>query len=298
MGAVMALHVVHRTDYVYDSVVSSSYGQVYMLPRSSPGQEVLRCKVSIEPTPDSYSEFTDYFGNRVANFSVATDHTELVITTTTDVDVSRRSVPTSAHLPSLSWEEAATVLAQSNAPEHVEAREFSFPSPLVPATDPVRHYAAASFTPGRNVFELITELTNRIHSDVRYKAGVTSLATLPDDVLRLREGVCQDYAHLQIACLRSFGIAARYVSGYLETVAPPGKTKLRGADASHAWLSVYIPGYGWVDVDPTNDCFVADRHVSTAWGRDYQDVSPIKGVIFTDAKSNIMTVSVDVSHLD
>ncbi len=293
----MTLQVVHRTDYVYDSVVSSSYGQIYMLPRPSPGQKVLRCLVTIEPLPDSYNEFTDYYGNRVANFSVATDHTELTITTTTDVDVSGRAVPTPDQMPSLSWEEAAAVLGRSDYPEDVEAREFSFPSLLVPDTDAVRHYATASFIPGRSLFALISELTERIHFDVRYKSGVTSLATLPDDVLRLREGVCQDYAHLQIACLRSFGIAARYVSGYLETVAPPGKIKLQGADASHAWLSVYVPGYGWVDVDPTNNCFVSDRHVCTAWGRDYQDVSPIKGVIFTDAKSNTMTVSVDVSHL-
>jgi transglutaminase-like putative cysteine protease len=293
----VTLQVVHRTDYVYDSVVSSSYGQLYMLPRSCPGQQVLRCGVTIEPLPDSYNEFTDYFGNRVASFSVTTDHSELTITTSTDVDVSGRWVPTPDRLPSLTWEEAVEISTQSNKPEDIEAREFSFPSLLTPITDDVRRYAADSFTPGRMLFAVITDLTERVHSDVRYKSGVTSLTTTPDDVLRLREGVCQDYAHLQIACLRSFGIAARYVSGYLETVAPPGQTKLRGADASHAWLSVHVPGFGWVDVDPTNNCFVSDRHVCTAWGRDYQDVSPIKGVIFTDAKSNIMKVSVDVSHL-
>lgn len=293
----MTLQVVHRTDYEYDSVVSSSYGQIYMLPRSSPGQQVLDSRVTIEPRPDSYSEFTDYFGNRVANFSVATDHRELTIITTTDVDVSGRIAPRLDQLTSPSWEEAASILAQSSGYEDIEAREFSFPSLLVPLSETVRQYAATSFTSGRNLLDLVTDLMQRVHADVRYKAGVTSLTTMPDDVLRQRSGVCQDYAHLQIACLRSFGLAARYVSGYLETVAPPGKSKLRGADASHAWLSVYVPGYGWIDVDPTNNCFVADRHVCTAWGRDYHDVSPIKGVIFTDAKSNTMTVSVDVSHL-
>ena len=293
----MTLHVVHRTDYVYESVVSSSYGQIYMLPRVSPGQRVARCRVVIDPLPDSYNEFTDYFGNHVANFSVSTDHTQLVITTTTDVDVSSRTEPTSSELTPRPWHEAVAATAQSNDPVDIEAREFSFPSPLVPLSDRVREYATSSFTPGRDLLDVVRELTQRIHSDVTYTSGVTSLTTMPDDVLELRKGVCQDYAHLEIACLRSFGVAARYVSGYLETVAPPGKTKLRGADASHAWISVYFPGYGWVDVDPTNDCFVVDRHICTAWGRDYQDVSPIKGVIFTDAKSNVMTVSVDVSHV-
>jgi transglutaminase-like putative cysteine protease len=293
----MSLQIIHRTEYVYDSAVSSSYGQLYLLPRSAAGQAVLRSQLVIEPTPDSYSEFTDFYGNRVANFSVATSHTKLIVTATSDVDISGAMVLSPDQFLRPQWEEAVQRLVDGSTQADLEAREFAFASELIPLTDVVRTYAASSFWPGRGLLEIVSELTGRIYSDLTYKPGVTTLTTLPQDVLSLGEGVCQDFAQLQIACLRSFGLAARYVSGYLETLPPPGQAKLRGADASHAWLSVYVPDVGWVDVDPTNNCFIGERHICTAWGRDYRDVSPVKGIIFTDAKRNTMKVSVDVSHL-
>ena len=292
----MSLHVVHRTEYVYESPVSSSYGQLYLLPREAAGQNVLRSEIHIDPTPDSYNEYCDFYGNRVANFSVSSSHRSLTITTTSDVDVSGRIVLSDHQFLHPTWNEAVEFLVASDDAAALDAREFAFASPLVPLSDEVAAYAAQTFWPGRGLLEAVSELTVRIFTDVKYQPGSTSLATRPDEVLHLRKGVCQDFAHLEIACLRSMGLAARYVSGYLETLPPPGKEKLQGADASHAWLAVFVPQLGWVDVDPTNNCFVGSRHICTAWGRDYADVSPVKGVIFTDAKSNTMTVSVDVSH--
>lgn len=292
----MPLRIIHRTEYLYDSSVSASYGQLYLLPREAAGQQVLGSQLLIDPTPDSYNEFLDFYGNRVANFSVAKSHAMLTITTTSRVDVSGRSVISEQQFLRPSWNDTVDILNVSADDAVLDARGFSFESPLVPMSSATRDYAEESFRPGRGLLEAVSELTGRIFTDIAYKTGVTSLDTSPDDVLALRQGVCQDFAHLQIACLRSMGLAARYVSGYLETLPPPGQTKLQGADASHAWVSVFVPGLGWVDVDPTNNCFVSGRHICTAWGRDYADVSPVKGVIFTDAKSNTMTVSVDVSH--
>jgi transglutaminase-like putative cysteine protease len=292
----MSLHVVHRTEYVYDSPVSASYGQLYLLPRQAPGQMVLQSQLRIDPLPDSYHEFLDFYGNRVANFSVSSSHTILTVTNTSEVDVSGRIALSPAQFLQPTWTETADLLRDGGDAAALDAREFTFSSPLIPLSKAVEAYALVSFSSGRGLLEAVSELTSRIHADIEYHPGATSLSTLPDEVLKLGQGVCQDFAHLEIACLRSMGLAARYVSGYLETVAPPGQEKLQGADASHAWLSVYAPGIGWIDVDPTNNCFVGNRHICTAWGRDYADVSPVKGVIFTNAKSNTMTVSVDVSH--
>lgn len=293
----MALRVVHRTKYDYESPVSASYGQLYLLPRDAQGQHVVRSEIVIEPTPDSYNEFVDFYGNNVANFSVSTRHDTLSITTTSDVDVSGRAVLSGEQFFTPSWEEVVRRLDEASGPAELDARGFTSPSPMIPASHGARTYAEASFHAGRGLLEVVSDLTARINRDLQYKPGSTSLTTTPDEALRLGKGVCQDFAHLEIACLRSFGIAARYVSGYLETLPPPGKEKLQGADASHAWLSVFVPDLGWIDVDPTNNCFVGVRHVSTAWGRDYGDVSPVRGVIFTDAKSNTMSVSVDVRHI-
>ncbi len=291
----MTYEVTHRTSYVYESVVSASYGMVYLLPRDTSAQRVLDVRVGITPEPDSYNERTDFFGNRVANFSVLDAHTELTVTTTSVVDVAVRLLPAFGTGPS--WESAAALVRESDDPEVIDSRQFLLESPSAPTSPAVRAFAAESFVPGRHLIDVLGELTARIFDGFAYKAGVTSLETTPEELLTLRKGVCQDFAHFQIACLRSFGIPARYVSGYLETLPPPGKERLIGADVSHAWVSAYLPTLGWVDVDPTNNVFVGERHICTAWGRDYADVSPLRGVIFTEAKTNTMTVSVDVMNL-
>ena len=289
----MTYEVTHRTSYVYESVVSASYGVVYLLPRDTSAQRVLDVSVAITPEPDSYNERTDFFGNRVANFSVLDAHTELTVTTTSVVDVAVRLLPAFGTGPS--WESAVELVRDSDDPDVIDARQFLLESPSAPTSPAVHAFAADSFVAGRHLIDVLGDLTARIFRGFEYKAGVTELDTTPDELLELRKGVCQDFAHLQIACLRSFGIPARYVSGYLETLPPPGKQRLIGADVSHAWVSAYLPTLGWVDLDPTNNVFVGERHICTAWGRDYADVSPLRGVIFTEAKTNTMTVSVDVT---
>ena len=291
----MTYRVVHRTSYVYGSVVSASYGVVCLLPRDTPAQRVIDAKVGITPEPDSYGERLDFFGNRVANFSVLDPHTELTVTTTSVVDVAPRQLPAFGTGPS--WEAAVAIVRESDEQEMIDARQFLLDSSAAPTSRAVQAFAEVSFAPGRHLVDVLGDLTARIFGEFEYKAGVTTLGTTPDEVLALGKGVCQDFAHLQIACLRSFGVPARYVSGYLETLPPLGREKLIGADVSHAWVSAYLPTMGWVDLDPTNNMFVGERHICTAWGRDYSDVSPLRGVIFTDAKTNTMTVSVDVTSV-
>jgi len=194
------------------------------------------------------------------------------------------------------WERAGMLLAADLSPEMLTARQFCFESPLVPLSAAVRQYALPSFAAGRSLVEAVAELTERIFIDFVYDPGFTTVATPLEEVLRFRRGVCQDFAHLAIACLRSMGLAARYVSGYLETAPPAGEERLIGADASHAWPSVFVPGGGWLDIDPTNNQLVGPTYVTTAWGRDYADVSPLKGIVFGGGDSHSLDVSVDVTR--
>jgi len=288
--------VVHRTEYRYESVVSSSYGELYLLPRDVPGQVCRASHVTIEPAPDDYRERIDFYGNRVAYFAVTVPHTKLTVIAESTVDVSRpRSLPLSVDQP---WDAIRDRLRLDSSDDACAAREFVLDSPKVVVTPAVAAYAAPSFPPGRPLTDALSELSSRIHSDFAYKPGATSVRTTLTELLESREGVCQDFAHLTVGCVRSVGLAGRYVSGYLETVPPAGRERLVGADVSHAWASVFVPDAGWVDVDPTNDRFVSDRYVTTACGRDYGDVSPLKGVIYTRSKMNKLHVSVDVTHID
>jgi transglutaminase-like putative cysteine protease len=195
-------------------------------------------------------------------------------------------------LDAVSWEQARDGLVAD-----VEARGFVLTSPLVRPTGAVNEYAAQTFTPGRPLGSAVAELCHRIYTDFEYASGSTSVRTTLGEVMHRRKGVCQDFAHLAVGCLRTTGLAARYVSGYLETQPPPGKPKLQGADASHAWASLFVPGAGWIDVDPTNDQFTDARYIVVGWGRDYTDVPPLKGVILTDAEKSTMKVSVDVTRI-
>jgi transglutaminase-like putative cysteine protease len=285
--------VVHRTEYRYESKVSSSYGELYVLPRDVPGQVCRSSRVHIEPRPYDYRERTDFYGNRTAYFAVLEPHIQLTVTAESVVDVSRPgSIPLPVDQP---WEQIRDRLRLDSADDMFDARGFVFDSPKVVVTPAVTAYAAESFPPGWTLTEALTELTSRIHADFTYEPGSTSVRTTLTELLESRKGVCQDFAHLAIGCLRSVGLAARYVSGYLETVPPPGRPRLVGADVSHAWASVFVPDAGWVDLDPTNDRFVSDRYVTTACGRDYGDVSPLKGVIYTESMKNELHVSVDVA---
>jgi transglutaminase-like putative cysteine protease len=297
--------VSHRTVYGYDAEVSASYGRAYLTPRDVPGQWTRDTTVEVSPTPGLLTPSEDFFGNTSMYVEVHVPHTRLTVTAISEVEVNR-PVPALASIDGWTWEQAGqAVLASPGShagdfgasPDPVQAREFLLPSPRAASSRQVREYAGEIFTPGRGVGEAVRDLVRAIHADFAYKPGVTTVSTPLTEVLKRREGVCQDFAHLAVACLRGVGLPARYVSGYLETQPPPGRARLQGADASHAWVSVLLPQLGWVDVDPTNDRQVDDDYVITAWGRDYSDVPPLRGVIFTESKKSTLDVAVDVIRL-
>ncbi|MFW0784921.1 transglutaminase family protein [Gordonia sp. CPCC 206044] len=288
--------VIHRTSYTYDDVVSSSYGRCYLTPRELPHQRVLDTRVEISPEPDDRSTGVDVYGNTDTYFHVRTGHDELVVTATSMVDV---DPPDPGVLSSpaalVPWEQARPAVA---GPAGAAAVEFTLDLSPPEITDAVTEYAQAVFTPGRPVGEAVVDLTSRIFHDFTYKSGSTAISTRVDTVLERRMGVCQDFARVAIACLRSVGLAARYESGYLATDPPPGRERIFGADASHAWAAVWLPGGQWLAFDPTNDKLVDERHVTVAWGRDYDDVPPLRGVIYTESKKSRITVSVDVGPVE
>jgi len=292
----MKYQVTHRTAYRYHGSVSASYNVAHLVPRALPHQRCSSSTVSIEPRPLDYREHDDFFGNRTSFFSIQETHHELSVTATTVVDIDGLG----DQLPlgsSESWEAVVARLNKPGDPDLVAAQQFALDSPVVAASDPLRAYGEASFPAGRPLVECVTDLSSRINRDFDYKPGTTTITTQIDEVLANRAGVCQDFAHLAIGCLRSMGLPGRYVSGYLETIAPPGKAKLRGVDASHAWFSVYIPGVGWFDLDPTNNRIPNERYITTAWGRDYADVAPLKGIVFSSGTDQDLVVSVDVAAI-
>jgi transglutaminase-like putative cysteine protease len=293
----MAYEVTHRTEYRYPSTVSSSFGEIIMLPRDLPGQACVRSELVIDPAPHDLRQRIDFFGNRVAYFAVLAPHTRLSVTATSLVRVHGRLAEAAPALE-IGWEQARDQLRADTVGELLEARQFVLDSPLVTLSEQLAEYAAQSFPPGQPVLAAVTDLASRIYRDFEFLPGATEVKTTIDEVFARRAGVCQDFAHVAIGCLRSLGLAARYVSGYLETRPPPGKARIAGADVSHAWVSAFVPGAGWVDVDPTNDQLVNDRYVTTAWGRDYTDVPPLKGVIFTEGDVQDLRVSVDVIPVD
>jgi transglutaminase-like putative cysteine protease len=287
--------VVHRTEYRYEEEVTASYGQTHLLPRAAPGQEPQDASLSFWPVPDDRRTRTDFHGNRCVAFSILAPHTTLTIEATSTIEVTGPPAPPlGADVP---WEVARDEIRRATDADALAAREMALSSPRVAISEAVRDYAAPSFAAGRPLLDAVVDLSHRIHTDFAYEPGATDVGTTVDEALVARKGVCQDFAHLAIACVRAQGLAARYVSGYLETTPPPGQPRLQGADATHAWLAVHLPGDGWTGVDPTNDVLTGARHVTTAWGRDYGDVPPVEGIIFTDGTTHAMDVSVDVVRL-
>jgi transglutaminase-like putative cysteine protease len=248
----------------------------------------------IKPQPTVLERRIDYFGNHVTSFAIQEPHTKLVVTAVSKVHVA----PLAPIAPdeTASWETVRDHLRSPQSARNLEACQFTFDSPHVKCSEGLKDYAAQSFTPNRPILAAALELTERIHREFRYDKTATTVSTPLEDVLRLRRGVCQDFAHLEIGALRSLGLAARYISGYLLTLPPPGQPRLIGADASHAWITVYCGDAGWVDLDPTNNLIPSTSHISLAWGRDYSDVCPINGV-FIGGGQHGMNVWVDVLPL-
>ena len=284
--------VEHSTTYSYDADVTGSYGQCHLRPRDVAWQHCVAHEVTITPEPADLFRHTDLYGNTKSYFHVVRPHTELVVRAVSVVDVDDQ--PLRAEELTLPWE-AARPSAAADDPDAWSAADFTFPSPKVDVPSGVRAYAEVSFTPGRPVGAAAEELMHRVYADFTYKSGTTTVTTKVSELLDRRIGVCQDYAHFMVAALRSVGLAGRYVSGYLAQRPVPGRPRLVGADASHAWVGCWVPGAGWLYLDPTNNRLIDTSHLTVAWGRDYGDVTPVKGVIFTEAKKSRMQVSVDVA---
>jgi len=286
--------VTHRTVYAYASDVSVSHHVARLMPRSLPAQRCFAHELSIEPNPSLVTHREDYYGNRTTFFTVTTSHRLLAVISRSQVELSPRATPSAAETPP--WENVRDLFRGEQASSAAEVQEFIYPSALVRQLPSLAEYAAESFAPQRPALDAVLDLTGRMARDFKFDPTATTIATPLEQVIKNRRGVCQDFAHFQIGCLRAMGMPARYVSGYLETLPPPGKTKLTGADASHAWVQVFIPPTGWIDVDPTNNLLPSDRHVTVAWGRDFDDVSPIRGVIVGGGKHEL-SVAVDVMAL-
>jgi transglutaminase-like putative cysteine protease len=288
----MTYRVTHKTTFRYDKVVSLCHNLVHLTPRTCARQTCLSSQLQMTPSPKLVAEQADFFGNRATYFMVEEPHEQLTVTAVSETKVMPFDAPDFAITPP--WECVRAFLEQDRSPQGLEACQFVYDSPYVKASPELARYAAPSFPAGRPVLEAARDLTRRIHQDFRYDPKATTVATPLQEVLEHRRGVCQDFAHLQIGCLRAMGLSARYVSGYLRTFPPPGQERLVGVDASHAWLSVYCPGSGWVDLDPTNDLIPSDGHILLAWGRDYDDVSPVQGVNLGGGRHTV-TVGVDVA---
>ncbi len=293
----MKYRITHQTIYTYEKAVTSCYNEAHLTPRNSPSQQCLHHHIEITPTPDYRGERQDFFGNPALYFDIDHPHDRLVVTATSEVQLEDK--PEQLTLRSdMSWQDAVNRIQKGHAAADLDAIQYLTDSPMVKGSPDIKRYADLSFRQRRPVAEVVHDLMSRIHHDFSYDPGFTTVATPLSKVLKHRRGVCQDFAHLAIACLRSHGLPARYVSGYLETEAPPGQEKLQGADASHAWFAVYDPDAGWLDYDPTNNQVPIDRHITTAWGRDYSDITPLKGVIYGGGAHHKAEVSVDVTALE
>lgn len=290
----MRFRIQHVTRYVYEEPVSLCHSIAHLKPRTQPGQRLISAQVRVDPFPAVSREHTDFFGNRVSYFSIQQSHTTLEVAATSEVEVEAVELPDFD--VSLPWEAVLHELREARDQATLEARIFTLPSSFVPLVPEATDYACASFSAGRPVLEAVSDLMSRIFREFEYDPHFTTVATPLSEVLEHRKGVCQDFAHLGLACLRGLGLPARYVSGYLETIPPPGQPKLQGADASHAWFSLYVPGMGWVDFDPTNDQVPREQHVTVAVGRDFQDVTPLRGVFYGGGEHEL-EVEVDVDRV-
>jgi transglutaminase-like putative cysteine protease len=265
----------HKTIYTYLEPVSVCHNVLRLVPRNTARQLCGKVEVSIQPKPDSLQEYEDFFGNKVIYFSIEKEHGELTIVVRSEIEKK---------------------LVGGRETDVSEVSQFLFDTPMTFGGPEIEAYARVSFQPGRPVMEAGKDLMRRIYTDFEFTPGFTTVSTPLSVVMQERKGVCQDFAHLAIACVRSVGLPARYVSGYIETISPPGVEKLTGVDASHAWFSIYIPETGWTDFDPTNNVLPGDQHITIGWGRDYSDIAPMKGVILSSG-SHGLRVLVDVRRL-
>lgn len=292
----MNYKIVHKTEYIYFEPISLCHNMARLVPRSTISQNCKKSTVVIDPIPDVINEFEDFFGNKVIYFAIQHEHRSLSVTVSSEIE--RSTVDLKQSIESygkIAWEEARMQLYQPRL-DYIDARQYVPETAATTFESGITSYAMVSFTPGRPIYEAIYDLMERIYKEFQFKPGFTTVATPISEVMKQRKGVCQDFAHVGIACLRSVGLPARYVSGYIETLPPPGVEKLVGVDASHAWFSVFVPNIGWLDFDPTNNVVPSDQHITIGWGRDYFDITPLKGVILSSGPHRL-SVSVDVRRM-
>ncbi len=285
----MNYQVIHRTEYAYETDVSVAHHLLHMTPLDTGRQRLLEHELRLDPPPRCRRAGEDYFGNRSVFITLEKPHRRFEIVAQSRVEIQAAAWPLPLATPA--WDAAPP--GDSQAAASAAAGEFRFNSPLIQQRSEYADYARASFPAGRPLLDAVLDLTRRIHQEFVFDPQATSVSTPIEQAFKERRGVCQDFAQVQLACLRSLGIPARYVSGYLETLPPPGQPKLAGADASHAWVSFFCPGHGWIEVDPTNDLLASERHIVTAYGRDFGDVSPARGVILGGG-CHTLKVGVDV----
>ncbi len=291
----MRYKIRHITEYRYQETVSIGHNRLCLVPLNYQGQKCLTSNVKIVPTPDELVYQTDYFGNTLLFISIYKEHSQLAITSESLVEIVHKGNTDQALNLILIWEDVKNKVAL-HSDVFAEVMQYTLPSLHVPYSEAIRKFAADCFPAGATLWNGCQALMQKIYSSLDFTPGFTTVNTPVESVLVSRKGVCQDFAHLMIACLRNLGLPARYVSGYIETVPPPGKEKLVGSDASHAWVAVYFPEIGWVEFDPTNNLMPSYNHITVAFGRDYFDVAPVKGIIFSSGKQDI-EVKVDVNRM-
>lgn len=297
MAPTRALYRVrHLTRYRYGDWVPCSHHKLHLLPRTLPGQFCRRAQISVQPDPARRRDGHDYFGNPVTYVTLEQAHNDIDIVSELVVEVTRPPPPDLSATPA--WDSLRTVARGLGGPGEADAiAQFTFDSPFVTAGPDLADYARPSLWPGRPVGEALQDLVRRIHNDFTFDPHATTIATPLSEVMAHRRGVCQDFAHVMIGAIRSFGLPARYVSGYLRTLPPPGQPRLIGADASHAWVSAWCGSDLWVDFCPTNNRIADTDYITLAWGRDFEDVSPVRGVIIGSAWHEL-NVAVDVEPLE
>lgn len=279
-------HVVHETRVAYQSPVTLSQQYLHMTPRAFACQRIESHEVWVDPLENDGVDGLDYFGNKTRQLTITTPHQSLLVHAQSTVGLMHRH-DLDGIKGTASWESLRDRLQQGMDPALVDACRYLYASPHVTGSPELEAFARLSYTPGRPQLEAALDLTQRIFDEFDFDDTATDISTPLEDVLKGRRGVCQDFAQLMIGCLRSLGLPARYVSGYILTHPPAGQPRLIGADASHAWASVFCPGLGWVDFDPTNRCLVQHDHITLGWGRDFSDVTPMRGVVLGGGEQDL-----------
>ncbi len=291
--SLLRYHIRHVTKYEYSGRIDLCHSVAHLTPREDEGQETAAHRLDVSPTPDFQSEREDYFGNRTNYFAIQGSHKSLEVLSTLTVE--KESCDTRLPVAGVAWNEFP-VSDRASDSGGVRIGNYVLPTPACPLLPEIGQYLQPSLQRGRDTMELANELMSRIYTEFDYKPGTTDTSTPLAKVMEQKQGVCQDFAHVMISAMRSVRIPARYVSGYLETLPPPGKPKLQGADATHAWVEVYAPSTGWIPFDPTNNRIAGDRHIKVCHGRDYFDVQPLKGIFLGTGKQTL-NVEVDVQAI-